>query len=179
MLRRTGIADTAIGERWSALLEFAGAALLLLTGRTLDALALGERRAESLGIDVRRTRRLALFGTALGVGAATAVTGAAGLVGLVAPHLLDVATGLPPQAGAVSLDGSPLSAIPRRELATRREDLPRAHTDSAALRETAARLAETLDRGASGTQKSNGGHAARQDHRRRSCALTPNMLSKT
>ncbi|MBZ2401158.1 iron ABC transporter permease, partial [Erwinia amylovora] len=52
-----------------------GAALLLATMRDLDALSLGERQAESLGINVRRTRLLALFGTALGVGAATAVTG--------------------------------------------------------------------------------------------------------
>lgn len=65
-----------------------GAGLLLLTGRGLDALALGERQAESLGVDVRATRLLALFGTALGVGAATAVTGAIGFVGLVAPHLV-------------------------------------------------------------------------------------------
>jgi iron complex transport system permease protein len=66
----------------------AGAALLLATRRALDALALGERQAESLGIDLRRTRMLALFGTALGVGAATAVTGAIGFVGLIAPHLV-------------------------------------------------------------------------------------------
>ncbi|WP_174300244.1 iron ABC transporter permease [Caulobacter sp. S45] len=66
----------------------AGGVLLLLTGRGLDALALGEAQAESLGVDVRRLRLLALFGTALGVGAATAVAGAIGFVGLVAPHLM-------------------------------------------------------------------------------------------
>lgn len=65
-----------------------GGILLLLTGRALDALALGERQAESLGINMTRTRLFALFGTALGVGAATAVTGAVGFVGLVAPHLV-------------------------------------------------------------------------------------------
>ncbi|MDG6700878.1 iron chelate uptake ABC transporter family permease subunit, partial [Staphylococcus aureus] len=65
-----------------------GAALLLATMRDLDALSLGERQAESLGINVRRTRLLALFGTALGVGAATAVTGSIGFVGLIAPHLV-------------------------------------------------------------------------------------------
>ncbi len=65
-----------------------GAVLLLLTGRALDALALGEAQAESLGIAVGRTRLFALFGTALGVGAATAVAGAIGFVGLVAPHLV-------------------------------------------------------------------------------------------
>jgi iron complex transport system permease protein len=64
-----------------------GGALLFLTGRSLDALALGESQAESLGVDVRRTRLFALFGVALGVGAGTAVAGAIGFVGLVAPHL--------------------------------------------------------------------------------------------
>lgn len=65
-----------------------GAVLLLFTARSLDALALGEAQAESLGVNVRRTRLLALFGTALGVGGATAVSGAIGFVGLVAPHLV-------------------------------------------------------------------------------------------
>lgn len=70
-----------------------GAGLLLSTGRALDALALGEAQAESLGVHVARTRILALFGTALGVGAATAVAGAIGFVGLVAPHLVRALVG--------------------------------------------------------------------------------------
>lgn len=65
-----------------------GGLLLLLTAPALDALTLGERQAESLGIDLGRTRLLALFGTALGVGAATAVTGAIAFVGLISPHLV-------------------------------------------------------------------------------------------
>ncbi len=74
----------------------AGAVLLLLTGRGLDGLALGEAQAESLGVDLRRIRLLALFGTALGVGAATAVAGAIGFVGLVAPHLVRPLAGYGP-----------------------------------------------------------------------------------
>lgn len=70
-----------------------GGMLLLPTGRALDALALGEAQAESLGIDVGRVRLLALFGTALGVGAATAVAGAVGFVGLIAPHVVRPLTG--------------------------------------------------------------------------------------
>ena len=65
-----------------------GAVLLAMTGRSLDALALGEVQAESLGVPVARTRLLALAGTALGVGAAVAVSGVIGFVGLVAPHLV-------------------------------------------------------------------------------------------
>lgn len=64
-----------------------GGLLLLRTGRALDALALGEVQAQSLGISVNRVRLLALFGTALGVGAATAVSGVIGFVGLIAPHV--------------------------------------------------------------------------------------------
>ena len=60
----------------------------MLTARSLDALSLGEEQAESLGINVGATRLLALLGTALGVGAATAACGAIGFVGLVAPHLV-------------------------------------------------------------------------------------------
>ena len=71
----------------------AGAAALFATGGALDALTLGEDTAESLGVDVARTRLLALVGTALGVGAATAVTGAIGFVGLIAPHLVRPAAG--------------------------------------------------------------------------------------
>lgn len=61
---------------------------LAATGRAIDALTLGEAQAESLGVDLRRTRLLALGGTALAVGAATSVTGAIGFIGLVAPHLV-------------------------------------------------------------------------------------------
>lgn len=61
---------------------------LATTGRAIDALTLGEAQAESLGIDLARTRALALAGTALAVGAATSVTGAIGFIGLLAPHLV-------------------------------------------------------------------------------------------
>jgi iron complex transport system permease protein len=65
-----------------------GLILLAMTGRALDALALGETQAASLGVDLDRTRMLALVGAGLAVGAATSVTGAIGFIGLVAPHLV-------------------------------------------------------------------------------------------
>jgi iron complex transport system permease protein len=65
-----------------------GAVMLLATGRGLDALALGEAQASSLGISLRRLYLLAVFGTALSIGASTAVTGAIGFIGLVAPHVV-------------------------------------------------------------------------------------------
>jgi iron complex transport system permease protein len=65
-----------------------GWAALAATAPALDALTLGEVQAESLGVDLARTRLLALVGTACAVGAATAVTGTIGFIGLVAPHLV-------------------------------------------------------------------------------------------
>lgn len=67
---------------------FVGCGLLALTARSIDALALGEAQAASLGVRLERLFALAVFGTALAVGASTAVTGAIGFVGLVAPHLV-------------------------------------------------------------------------------------------
>ncbi len=65
-----------------------GAVLLFSTARSLDALSLGQDVAVSLGVNVNRTRLLAILGTAIGVGAATSVSGAIGFVGLVVPHIL-------------------------------------------------------------------------------------------
>lgn len=62
--------------------------MLLLTARALYALSLGEDVAQSLGVNLPRTRFLAIVGTALGVGAATSVAGMIGFIGLVVPHLL-------------------------------------------------------------------------------------------
>jgi iron complex transport system permease protein len=65
-----------------------GCAILLGTGRALNALSLGDIQAASLGIDLGRLRWRVVAGTALAVGAATSVTGAIGFIGLVAPHLV-------------------------------------------------------------------------------------------
>jgi iron complex transport system permease protein len=59
--------------------------LLLRLRRPLDALALGEEVAQSMGHDIVRLRRLVVCLTALGVGACVAICGAIGFVGLVAP----------------------------------------------------------------------------------------------
>ena len=74
----------------------AGAALIWGTGRGLDALTLGEDAAASLGINLPRLRLRIVLGVAALVGAATAVAGAIGFVGLVVPHLLRGAVGARP-----------------------------------------------------------------------------------
>jgi iron complex transport system permease protein len=83
------LADRSLTQVWlSGPLMLVGMGLLLLVGRALDALTLGEDAAVSLGIDARRTRLAIVAGTALSVGAATAVTGIIGFVGLLVPHAL-------------------------------------------------------------------------------------------
>jgi iron complex transport system permease protein len=82
------LADKSWSQVWLVLPFIAvGSALLATTGRALDALSLGEAQAQSLGVDLNRLRLTIIFGVALAVGAATAVTGAIGFIGLVAPHL--------------------------------------------------------------------------------------------
>jgi len=65
-----------------------GVAMLLATAHRLEALTLGEEAAIGMGVDLKRLRLLIVLGTALSVGAATAVSGVIGFVGLVVPHLL-------------------------------------------------------------------------------------------
>ena len=75
---------------------FVGWMLLLSLGRGLDALTLGEDAAASLGIRMKRLRLMLVTGTAACVGAATAVAGAVGFVGLVVPHILRPFVGAKP-----------------------------------------------------------------------------------
>jgi iron complex transport system permease protein len=74
-----------------------GMFVLLTTGRALDALSLGELQAASLGVDLKLVRWQVVVGTALAVGAATAVTGTIGFIGLLAPHLVRRAAGHSPR----------------------------------------------------------------------------------
>ena len=73
-----------------------GWALLASLGRGLDALTLGEDAAASMGINLPRLRLLLVAGVACVVGAATAVAGAVGFVGLVVPHVLRPLVGARP-----------------------------------------------------------------------------------
>lgn len=76
----------------------AGAALLLTLGRSLDALTLGEDAARSLGVNPRRLEWQIALGVGLAVGAAVAVSGVVGFVGLIVPHLVRAYFGERPAA---------------------------------------------------------------------------------
>ncbi|MFJ5924406.1 FecCD family ABC transporter permease [Kitasatospora sp. NPDC092948] len=83
---------------WSkvlAVLPFAalGLAVAPRYARRLDLLALGERPARHLGVDVERMRIVLITVVALLTAAAVAVSGIIGFVGLVVPHLLRMLAG--------------------------------------------------------------------------------------
>jgi iron complex transport system permease protein len=91
---------------WSTL-PFLVIALILAVGvaRHLDVMALGDRAAWAAGVDVNRTRVLALAAAVLAVSAGVAVVGVIAFVGLVVPHAVRMLIG--PRHGAL-LIGSAL-----------------------------------------------------------------------
>lgn len=61
--------------------------------RSLNALALGESPANHLGIPVQRMKNISILTVAAATGAAVAVSGGIGFVGIVVPHLLRILIG--------------------------------------------------------------------------------------
>jgi iron complex transport system permease protein len=102
----------------AAPLVLAGTALAMTLAGKLDLLALGERPARHLGVDVERLRVQAIVLVALVTAAAVAFCGIIAFVGLVVPHLIRLGLGpghrvlLPASAlgGAVLLMAADLGA---------------------------------------------------------------------
>lgn len=67
--------------------------LLIRYARQLNILLLGEQEARHLGVDSERLKRVIVICAALAVGAAVAVSGIIGFVGLVVPHLIRLTIG--------------------------------------------------------------------------------------
>lgn len=61
--------------------------------RGLNGMALGEAAAGHIGIAVQRVKNIAILSVAGATGAAVAVSGGIGFIGIVVPHLLRLATG--------------------------------------------------------------------------------------
>lgn len=65
-----------------------GSMLILSSGRDLSAFTLGEEAASGIGVNLTAVRMKIVFGTGFCTGAAVAIAGAVGFVGIVAPHLV-------------------------------------------------------------------------------------------
>ncbi|HXF53963.1 MAG TPA: iron ABC transporter permease [Hyphomicrobiaceae bacterium] len=86
------------GASWPkvlAILPFATVLVLILPRlvRGLNGLLLGEAEAFHLGIDVERTKLAIVLATAAATGAAVAVSGVVGFVGIVVPHFVRLLAG--------------------------------------------------------------------------------------
>ena len=77
----------------AAVIVAAGLSFALILAHRLDAYAFGEETAATLGVDPDRTTTAVLGATALLSGAAVALAGLVGFVGLVIPHALRFAIG--------------------------------------------------------------------------------------
>ncbi|ANU07661.1 FecCD family ABC transporter permease [Paraurantiacibacter namhicola] len=83
------LTDRGWPDVWLAVpLTLAGIAALMLAGRSLDALTLGDAAARSLGVQPGRLVALLVVGIGLAVGSGVAVAGIVGFVGLIVPHLV-------------------------------------------------------------------------------------------
>ena len=76
----------------AAIVLVASVILTALAGR-LNLLALGDEGAAALGVDVEVTRLISFFAASAAVGAAVALTGLVGFVGLVVPHAVRLVAG--------------------------------------------------------------------------------------
>ncbi|PYI40013.1 heme ABC transporter permease [Arthrobacter psychrolactophilus] len=86
------------GTRWDNVfvagpVTIIGIALAFFLTHKLDLLALGERPARHLGVDVERLRIQVIIIVAILTGVAVAFAGIIGFVGLVVPHILRMAMG--------------------------------------------------------------------------------------
>ena len=81
---------------WALVPMLAGAGLCAYAARGLTALTLGEETAATLGLPMARLRAAAVAGAALLTGAAVALAGIIGFVGLAAPHLVRAGAGSEP-----------------------------------------------------------------------------------
>ena len=85
------------------------AILAIFVARDLDVMALGDRSAWAAGVDVDRTRMLALGAAVLAVSAGVAVVGVIAFVGLVVPHAVRLVIG--PRHGGLLLGSALAGAL--------------------------------------------------------------------
>jgi iron complex transport system permease protein len=64
-----------------------GSVILIMNAKELNAMSFGEERAQHLGVNVQKRKLIILISGSILTGAAVAVSGTIGFVGLVIPHL--------------------------------------------------------------------------------------------
>jgi iron complex transport system permease protein len=84
-----GSLSAASWQQVTTILPYAAvsSAVILLHGRHLDVLAVGDEEARALGLRPGRTRAIVVAASALAAASAVAVSGLIGFVGIVLPHI--------------------------------------------------------------------------------------------
>jgi iron complex transport system permease protein len=72
---------------------FVAAVVILLHGRMLDVLSVGDDEARTLGVSPERVRLIVIIAASVGTAACVAVSGLIGFVGLVVPHVVRIVFG--------------------------------------------------------------------------------------
>lgn len=91
-------AGSLVGRGWDVLLPvlpflIVGVLLAVMAAAALNAIALGDELARSLGVNITRTRIMVIAAVTLLAGGATAIAGPIGFVGLMVPHIARWITG--------------------------------------------------------------------------------------
>jgi len=80
--------ESGATQAWGAGVVLAAVAVLVTLSAQLNLLTLGDEEAATLGLDVRRARAWVFFAASAATGAAVALAGLVGFVGLIVPHLV-------------------------------------------------------------------------------------------
>jgi iron complex transport system permease protein len=80
--------ETAATQAWGAAVVAVAIGVLIALSAQVNLLTLGDEEAAALGLDVRRARAWIFFAASAATGAAVALAGMVGFVGLIVPHLV-------------------------------------------------------------------------------------------
>jgi iron complex transport system permease protein len=80
--------ESAATQAWGAAAVAVAVGVLVVLSAQLNLLTLGDEEAATLGLDVRRARGWIFFAASAATGAAVALAGMVGFVGLIVPHLV-------------------------------------------------------------------------------------------
>ncbi len=80
--------ESAATQAWGAGAVAIAVGVLVAFSARVNLLTLGDEEAATLGLDVRRARALIFFAASAATGAAVALAGMVGFVGLIVPHLV-------------------------------------------------------------------------------------------
>lgn len=81
------LSSVGYGDFWALIPISLGLLVLLILSHQINVLAMGEKEARTLGVDVARVKTLVVGGAALATAGSVCLAGMVGWVGLVIPHI--------------------------------------------------------------------------------------------